>query len=155
MAISMDLIKQLRAATGARILDCQKALQEADGDLKKAEAIVEAKGLARAEKTADRETSVGYIATYTHNTGMVATMVEILCETDFVAQNDEFRQMAKDIAMQLAAMGAESAEDLLQQDFVKDPEKTVELVIKALSGKTGEKMTLGRISRFAIGQWFL
>jgi elongation factor Ts len=152
MAISMDLIKQLRAATGARILDCQKALQEADGDLKKAEAIVEAKGLARADKNQDRETSVGYIATYTHNTGMVASMVEILCETDFVAQNDEFRQMTKDIAMQLAAMGAESAEDLLQQDFIKDPEKTVELVIKALSGKTGEKMVLGRISRFAIGQ---
>lgn len=150
MAISMDLIKQLRAKTGARVLDCQKALQEAEGDLDKAVAIVEAKGLARAEKTQDRETSVGYVATYTHNTGMVAAMVEVLCETDFVAQNEEFRQMARDIAMQLAAMGAETADELLQQDFIKDPEKTVELVIKSLSGKTGEKMTLGRISRFAI-----
>ena len=150
MAISMDLIKQLRESTGARILDCQKALQEAEGDLDKAVAVVEAKGLARAEKSQDRETKVGYIATYTHNTGMVAAMVEMLCETDFVAANEEFRQLAKDIAMQVAAMGAENVEDLLQQDFIKDPEKTVELVIKSLSGKIGEKMILSRFERFAI-----
>lgn len=150
MAISMDLIKKLREATGARILDCQKALQEAEGDFDKAVSLVEARGLARAEKSQDRETKVGYIATYTHNTGMVATMVELLCETDFVAANDEFRQLARDIAMQVAAMGAENVEELLQQDFIKDPEKTVELVIKSLSGKIGEKMTLGRFQRFAI-----
>ena len=150
MPITMDQIKKLRELTGARILDCQKALQEAAGDLDKAIAIVEAKGLARAEKSQDRETKVGYIATYTHNTGMVAAMVELLCETDFVAQGEEFRQLARDIAMQVAAMGAESVEDLLQQDFIKDPEKTVELVIKALSGKIGEKMILSRFERFAI-----
>lgn len=150
MAISMDLIKKLRTATGARVLDCQKALQEAKGDFDQAVSIVEAKGLARAEKSQDRETKVGYIATYTHNTGMVAAMVELLCETDFVAANDEFRQLARDIAMQVAAMGADSNEDLLQQDFIKDPEKTVALVIKALSGKIGEKMLLGRFQRFAI-----
>ncbi len=146
----MDQIKKLREITGARILDCQKALQEADGDLDKAIAVVEAKGLARAEKNQDRETKVGYIATYTHNTGMVAAMVEILCETDYVAKNEEFRQMTRDIAMQVTAMGAENVEDLLQQDFIKDPEKTVELVIKTLSGKIGEKMTLSRFERFAI-----
>ncbi len=146
----MEEIKKLREITGARILDCQKALQEANGDLDKAVAIVEAKGLARAEKSQDRETKVGYIATYTHNTGMVAAMVEMLCETDFVAKNEDFRQMTRDIAMQVAAMGAESVEDLLQQDSIKDPEKTVELVIKALSGKIGEKMTLSRFERFAI-----
>lgn len=150
MSISMDQIKKLREITGARILDCQKALQEAGGDLDKAAAIVEAKGLARAEKSQDRETKVGYIATYTHNTGMVASMVEMLCETDFVAKNEEFRQMARDIAMQVAAMGAENVEELLQQDYIKDPEKTIELVIKSLSGKIGEKMTLSRFTRFAI-----
>jgi elongation factor Ts len=151
MPISMDQIKKLREITGARILDCQKALQEADGDLDKAVSIVEAKGLARAEKNQDRETKVGYVATYTHNTGMVAAMVEMLCETDFVASNEEFRQMTRDIAMQVTAMGAESVEDLLAQDFIKDPEKTVELVIKTLSGKIGEKMILSRFERFAIG----
>lgn len=150
MAISMDQIKKLREITGARILDCQKALQEAEGDLDKAVAVVEAKGLARAEKNQDRETKVGYIATYTHNTGMVAAMVEMLCETDFVAANEDFRQMVRDIAMQVTAMGAESVEDLLAQDFIKDPEKTVELVIKTLSGRIGEKMILSRFQRFAI-----
>lgn len=150
MAISMDLIKKLREVTGARILDCQKALQEAEGDFDKAVSLVEARGLARAEKSQDRETKVGYIATYTHSTGMIATMVELLCETDFVAANDEFRQLARDIAMQVAAMGAENVEELLQQDFIKDPEKTVELVIKSLSGKIGEKMILSRFQRFAI-----
>ncbi|MBU1034050.1 translation elongation factor Ts [Patescibacteria group bacterium] len=150
MAISMDQIKKLRELTGARILDCQKAMQEAGGDLDKAIAAVEAKGLARAEKSQSRETKVGYIATYTHNTGMVAAMVEMLCETDFVAANEEFRQMTRDIAMQVAAMGAESVEDLLQQDSIKDSEKTIELVIKSLSGKIGEKMTLSRFERYAI-----
>jgi elongation factor Ts len=150
MTISMDQIKKLRELTGARILDCQKAMQEAGGDLDKAIAAVEAKGLARAEKSQSRETKVGYIATYTHNTGMVAAMVEMLCETDFVAQNEEFRQMTRDIAMQVAAMGAESVEDLLQQDSIKDSDKTIELVIKSLSGKIGEKMTLSRFERYAI-----
>ncbi len=147
----MDQIKKLREITGARVLDCQKAMQEADGDLNKAIAVVEAKGLARAEKNQDRETKVGYVATYTHNTGMVGAMVEILCETDFVAANEEFRQMARDIAMQVAAMGAENVEDLLQQDFIKDPEKTIDLLIKSLSGKIGEKMILSRFERFAVG----
>ncbi len=151
MTISVEQIKKLRALTGARVLDCQKALQEANGDLKKAQALVEAKGLSRAEKNQERETKFGYIATYTHNTGMVAAMVEMLCETDFVAQNAEFRQMTYEIAMQVAAMDPKNAQELLQQDFIKDPEKTVALVIKSLSGKIGEKMTLGRFQRFAIG----
>jgi elongation factor Ts len=152
MAISMDLIKQLRESTGARILDCQKALQEADGDLEKAKAIVEAKGLARVEKTQDRETKAGFIAAYVHNTGAIAAMVEVLCETDFVAQNEEFRQLAKDIAMQIIAMNPENLEELLAQDFVKDPEKTVDTMVKALSGKIGEKMEIRRFVRYQIGE---
>jgi elongation factor Ts len=152
MAISMDLIKQLRESTGARILDCQKALQEADGDLEKAKAIVEAKGLARVEKTQDRETKAGFIAAYVHNTGAIAAMVEVLCETDFVAQNEEFRQLAKDIAMQIVAMNPENLEELLAQDFVKDPEKTVDTMVKALSGKIGEKMEIRRFVRYQIGE---
>jgi len=87
MTISTEQIKALRAATGARILDCQKALIEAGGDLAKAKQIVEAKGLARAEKTEDRETKAGYIAAYVHTTGNVAALLELLCETDFVGQN--------------------------------------------------------------------
>lgn len=151
MAISMDLIKSLREATGARILDCQKALQEAEGDLEKAKAIVEAKGLARAEKTQDRETKAGYIAAYIHNTGTVGALVEVVCETDFVSQNEEFRQMVKDIAMQVVAMKPASVEELLEQDFIKDPEKTIALLLKSLSGKIGEKMEISRFERYEIG----
>lgn len=152
MTISTEQIKALRAATGARILDCQKALIEADGDLAKAKQIVEAKGLARAEKTEDRETKAGYIAAYVHTTGNVAALLELLCETDFVGQNEEFRQLAKDLAMQVVAMQPANVEELLQQDFIKDPEKTVDLVIKALSGKIGEKMTVSRFVRYQTGQ---
>lgn len=152
MNITMDQVKTLRSMTGARVLDCKKALEDANGDLDKAITLVEAKGLARAAKTQGRETKFGYVATYTHNTGMVGAMVEVLCETDFVAENDEFRQMVRDLAMQVAAMGADSIEDLLQQDFIKDPDKTVDLVIKSLSGKVGEKMILHKFQRFAIGE---
>lgn len=152
MAISMDLIKQLREETGARIMDCKKALEEANGDLTAAKKVVEAKGLDRAEKTTDRVTAVGYVASYTHATGMIGSLVELLCETDFVAANEEFRQLAKDLAMQVAALAPENEAELLAQDFVKDPSKTVEMTIKALSGKIGEKMLLGRFARFAVGQ---
>lgn len=152
MAISMDFIKQLREETGARILDCKKALEEANGDLAAAKKVVEAKGLARAEKSTDRVAAVGYVSSYTHATGMIGSLVELLCETDFVAANDEFRQLAKDLAMQVAAMAPADEAEFLAQDFVKDPSKTVEMTIKALSGKIGEKMQLGRFARFAVGQ---
>jgi len=152
MAISMDLIKQLREETGARIMDCKKALEEANGDLAKAKEAVAAKGLARAEKTSDRQATIGYVASYTHATGLIASLVELLCETDFVAANEEFRQLAKDLAMQVAALAPADQAEFLAQEFVKNPSQTVEMTIKALSGKIGEKMLIGRFARFAVGQ---
>ena len=152
MAVSTDLIKQLRAETGARVMDCKQALDKAKGNLALAKTYVEEKGLARAEKTADRETKFGYIATYTHNTGTVAAMVELLCETDFVAANSQFQTLARDLAMQVAAMDPADKAALLAQDFIKDSSKTVETVIKSLSGKIGEKMELARFKRLAINQ---
>lgn len=152
MSISMKDVKKLREETGARILDCKKALESADGDFKKAIAIVAEKGLARAEKNVDRETKSGLITSYVHNNGLVAAMVEIQCETDFVAQNDEFKKMAYDIAMQITAMGPENVEELLKQDFVKEPSKTVELALKALSGKIGEKMVIKRFVKYVVGE---
>lgn len=151
MAVTMDQVKKLREMTDARILDCKKALEEANGNLEEAQKIVEAKGLSRAEKKDDREAKEGYIAAYTHNTGKIAALVEVACETDFVAANENFRQMVKDIAMQVVAMNPESKEDLLAQDFIKDPEKTIELLIKSTSGKIGEKMELVRFERLELG----
>lgn len=145
-------IKKLREETGAGMLDCKKALEESSGDMDKAREWVKARGLAKAEKKADRETKEGYIASYVHMTGKIASLVEILCETDFVAMNDEFQAMAKDIAMQVASMDPESVEDLMSQDFVKDPSMTIEGLLKSLSGKIGEKFVINRFVRYQLGE---
>lgn len=149
--VSAKDVKKLRELTGARILDCKKALDEADGDFDQAEKIVAKKGLARAEKHQDREAAAGFIAQYVHNNGKVGALVELRCETDFVAQNEEFKQLGKDIAMQVVAMNPENNEELLAQEFIKDASVTIEKLIKALSGKIGEKMVLFRFCRFELG----
>ena len=150
--ISITEVKKLREATGARVLDCKKALDEAAGDFDQAKKIVEEKGLARAEKKQDRSTSAGLIATYSHMTGKIGAIVELQCETDFVAQNEEFKTLARDIAMQIVAMNPKNVKELLAQEFIKDPTVTIEKLIKSLSGKIGEKMILNRFQRFELGE---
>ena len=145
-------IKKLREETGAGMLDCKKALDEAKGDYAGAVEIVRKKGLAKAEKKADRETKEGYIASYVHANNKVAAMVEILCETDFVARNEEFQRMAKDVAMHVVAMNPENVEELLKDQFVRDPDKTVDELVKGVSGKIGEKFVVNRFSRYEVGQ---
>lgn len=145
-------IKKLREETGAGMLDCKKALEESNGDMDKAKEWVKARGLAKAEKKADRETNEGYIASYVHMTGKIASLVEILCETDFVAMNEEFQAMARDIAMQVASMNPENVEELMKQDFIKDPSMTIEGLLKSLSGKIGEKFVINRFVRYQIGE---
>jgi len=146
--VSAQDIKQLREITGARVLDCKRALEEANGDFKRAEEIVAEKGLARAEKNQDREATAGLIAHYVHNNGKVGALVELRCETDFVAHNAEFQTLAKEVAMQVTAMNPENVEALLQQEFIL----TIEKMIKLLSGKIGEKMELVRMVRFELGE---
>lgn len=144
-------VKNLREETGAGMMDCKRALDEADGNYEKAKQIVFERGLAKAEKKSDRETKIGYIASYVHTNHQVAALVEILCETDFVARNDEFQTMAKEIAMQVTAMNPESVEDLLVQETLKNPSITIEALIKSLSGKIGEKFVLSRFVRYEVG----
>src|SRR3972149_7279873 len=126
MAFSMKDLKKLREETGARVMDAKKALEEAKGNFAKAKQLVEEKGLARAEKTADRETKAGYVASYVHNNGQVASLVEMVCETDFVAQNEEFRALGRDIAMQVASMSPKDVKELLEQEFIRDDSQTIE-----------------------------
>lgn len=152
MAISMDEIKKLRELTGAGVMDAKKALEESNGDFEKATEWVRQKGLDRAEKKQDRETHEGYVASYVHTTGKVAALVEMLCETDFVARNEEFRTMAQNVAMQVASMNPESVDELLKQDFIKDGSTTIEEMIKGLSGKIGEKFVLNRFVRYQVGE---
>lgn len=152
MSYSASDVKALREKTGAGMMDCKKALDEANGDMAKAEALVKERGLAKAEKKADRETKEGYVASYVHSTGKVGVLVEVLCETDFVGRNEEFRALAKDIAMQVAAMNPADEAELLAQPFIKDSSLTIETLIKQLSGKIGENITLGRFVRLGVGE---
>ena len=150
--ISAADIKKIREVTGAGMLDCKKALEATNGDWDQALAWLKEKGLANAAKKADRETKEGYVASYVHATGKIAALAELLCETDFVARGEEFRSLAGEIAMQVAAMAPESETELLAQEMIKRPEVTVEAAIKELSGKIGENMTLGRFCRLMIGE---
>ena len=152
MPFSMNDLKKLREETGARVMDAQHALEEAKGNFAKAKQLVEEKGLARAEKTADRETKAGYVASYVHNNGQVASLVEMVCETDFVAQNEEFRALGRDIAMQVASMSPKDVKELLEQEFIRDDSQTIERLVKSLSGKIGEKIVISRFVRYKIGE---
>ncbi len=151
MSYTSKDIKKLREQTGAGVMDCKKALEEAKGDMKQAAKLVKQRGMARAEQKSDRETREGYIASYVHATGKVAAMVELLCETDFVARNDEFRVLAYDLAMQVASMNPKDVIELLQQEYIKDSGMTIEELVKQLSGKIGEKLAVNRIVRFEVG----
>lgn len=145
-------IKKLREETGAGMLDCKKCLDQAAGNYEEAKKLAYAKGLAKAEKKADRETKEGYIATYVHTNAKTAAMVEILCETDFVARNEDFRAMAQNVAMQVVAMNPANISELLAQDFIRDPEITVEELVKRTSGKIGEKFVVNKFIRYEVGQ---
>jgi elongation factor Ts len=118
--ITTDMIKQLREATGAGILDCRKALEQADGDYEKAVDFLREKGLAQAAKRADRTASEGVIEVYSHGNGRVAVVVELNCESDFVAREESFRKLAHELALQIAAMAPSYVkEDDIPADVLK------------------------------------
>jgi len=146
----IELVKKLREELGLGIMEIKAALEAADGDEKKAKEILKEQGFKKAEKRLDKETHQGRVATYTHTTGKVGVIVELLCETDFVAKNEEFLQVTKDLCLQVAAMDPKDAKALLKQDFIKDPSKKVEELVTALISKFGENIKVGRISRFEI-----
>jgi elongation factor Ts len=197
MSISAKDVAELRGKTGAGMMDCKKALEENGGDMAKAGEWLRAKGILKAEKREGREVKEGQIAVYHHHNGKIAVLVEVNCETDFVARTDEFQHLCKDIAMHVASSAplavriedipAEAVERerriyteqvategkpeavrakivegklkkyfgevaLLEQPFVKDPDKTVGELVKAASGKTGENIVVRRFVRFQIGE---
>lgn len=147
----MDKIKELRQLTGAGIMDAKKAIEEADGDMKKAQEIITAKGLARAESKSEREVNSGKVYCYTHGGGSAAAMVEVACETDFVAKTPEFDALCKEIAMQIVSMNPKDTEELLGMAYIRDSSKTMDQLIKELSGKTGENIRVTRFARFKLG----
>jgi len=147
----MDQIKELREKTGAGVMDAKKALEEAKGSMEKAVELIRAKGLARAEAKSDREVNSGKVYCYTHAGGVAAAMVEVACETDFVAKTDEFEALCKEIAMQIVSMSPVDVEELLAQPYIRDGSKTIEQLVKELIGKTGENIRVIRFARFKLG----
>ncbi len=163
MDISASAVKELREKTGAGIMECKRALQDADGDMEKAAEVLRQKGLTKHLKVAGRTANQGLIESYIHTGGRIGALVELNCETDFVARTDEFRTLAREIAMQVASMdpkivgdmgdeGAGNEETvLLDQSYIREPSKTMRDLIRETIGKVGENIQISRFSRFEVG----
>ena len=172
--ITTAMVKALREQTGAGIMDCRRALEEADGDAARAEEILRAKGAAAAAKKAGRAANQGIVEPYIHLGGRIGAMVELNCETDFVARNPEFKALARELAMQVAAMNprflsadeipddlvAEHGGDrrraaeelaLLDQPFIRTPSRAVRELVNDAVGKIGENIVVRRFIRFEVG----
>lgn len=160
------MIKALREETGAGVMDVKRALEEANGDTDRARELLRERGLAAAAKRAERETSQGVVDAYIHGGGRIGALVEVNCETDFVANTDEFRTLVRDIAMQVAAMspqviapedrtpeheGPDSEVCLLSQPFIKDASRTIGDLVRDAIARTGENIRIARFARFELG----
>ena len=148
--ITTQDIKALREETGLSITECQKALEAAGGDKSKAISLLKERGAEIAIKKGDRTLGAGTITSYIHTGETVGAMVELLCETDFVAKNLEFRSVAHDIAMHVAAMNPPDTQELLNQPFIKDAGRKVGDMINSAIQKFGERIELGHFVRFSI-----
>lgn len=164
--IPVALINSLRESTGAGVMDCKNALIESDGDIDKATELIKQRGLAKVIKKAGRITSEGLIETYTHPGGRLGAMIEVNCESDFVARTDEFKELAHNLVLQVAASAPLfiSDEDLPQdtdlnakdvcllfQPFIKDLSKSVQDIVTETIAKTGENIRIRRFIRFELG----
>lgn len=149
--ISSKEIQTLRAKTGVGVMDCKKVLEEAKGDQKKAEEILKKCGAMKALKKAERNASQGLIESYVHD-GRVGVLLEINSETDFVARNPEFKELAHDIAMQIASMDPKDVNVLKKQEFIKDPAITIEELVHSKIAKIGENIQIKRFIRYKLGE---
>ena len=165
--MNTDLIKDLREKTGAGIMACKSALESSNGNIEQAMKILQEKGIASARKKASRSAQEGIISSYIHANNKIGVLLELNCETDFVANTDDFKNLAHNITMQIAAMNPiyidmdsnpEKIDDenpnkdnsLLSQPFIKDNEKSIKDLIEETSGKLGEKIEVKRFQRFSI-----
>ncbi|PZC44353.1 MAG: elongation factor Ts [Chloroflexi bacterium] len=167
MQISLDKIKKVREQVGAGVMDAKKALEESGGDIEKALDLLRHKGMAAAVKKGGRKTEEGLIETYVHGGGRVGVILEVNCETDFVARTEDFKGLCHNLAMQIAAMSpiyvnADEIPDdekrspeeiaLTSQSYIKDPGISVSDLILEVAGKLGENVKIKRFVRFALGQ---
>lgn len=148
--ISAADVKKLREMTGAGMMDCKNALVETGGDFDAAVTFLREKGIAGATKKAERAANEGAIGTYVIEDGGIGGIVEVNCETDFVARNEQFRALVADLAYQVAHSGTPSMEEFLSKPFIKDDGKTVEEKIKEQIGTIGENIVVARIATVAV-----
>lgn len=142
-------IQKLREETGAGIMDCKRALTEANGDFEAAKQFIHSQGLAKAEKKVERVTGAGILESHIHN-GRIGVLLEMRCETDFVARGDMMKSLAHDVAMHISAMAPAGLDALLAQPYVRDDSVTVAALVKGLVAKTGENIRIERFARFEI-----
>lgn len=149
--IKTEQIKQLREKTKASVMECKKALEQARGDMEKAEALLKDWGKNVAAKKKERTAGEGLIEAYIHSNGKIGVLIELRCETDFVARNEEFKDLAHNLAMQIAATSPADEKDLLSQPFIKNPNQTIKDLIEEKIGKLGENIKVGEFIRYEIG----
>jgi elongation factor Ts len=152
VANAKDDVKRLREETGAGVMDCKRALDEAKGDFEKAKGLIKERGLAKAQQKSGREAKEGVVEAYVHAGGRIGAMVELSSETDFVARNADFRELAKEIAMQVAAMDPKDVDELLKQAYIRDASKTIGELVTGIASTTGENVRVKRFERFELGR---
>lgn len=138
--IKIEDIRKLRAKTGAGVADCRQCLEECAGDLVKATEMIRQKGIARAAAKTDRQVPAGRVFSYIHHNGRVGVLVSLACETDFVAKTDDFQSLGRELALHIAASKPSSIEELLNQEYVRDPSQKISDLVKEVIGKLGENI---------------
>ena len=148
--VSLELLKKLRKDSDAGVSDCRQALMDADGDYEKAKKLLIERGLEKAAKKEGKETAEGIIESYVHSNGRVGVLVELRCETDFVARTDEFKKLAHELTLQIAATNPKNTEELLKTAYIRDGSIIIEAFIKSVIAKLGENITVGKFSRISL-----
>jgi len=148
--VSLEKIKQLRAETGVSISECKKALEESRGNVEKAKEILKKWGKDTAAKKQQRAVGEGLVATYQHSNGRIGAMVQVRCETDFVARSVVFQSLCHELSLQVASMNPEDVDSLLEQEYIKDSAKTVKDLLDEHIGKLGENIVVEHFARFEI-----
>lgn len=151
MSIDINKIKELRDKTGVSIGECRAALEKANGNIERAVELLKVRGVEIAEKKAARAVGAGIIETYIH-AGRVGVMIELACETDFVARTDDFKNLAHELAMQVASMDPKDVEELEGQEYIRDPSLKVKDLVTNAIAKIGENIKVVRFIRFELGQ---
>ncbi len=149
--VNIDDLKKLREETGAGIADIRQSLEESGGDLEKAKEFLKKKGLDKAAKKLERKVKAGLVEVYSH-AGRVGVAVEVLCETDFVAKTKDFKNLAHELALQIASMEPKNEKELLSQEYIRDGSVTVNQLIQGVIGKLGENIKVGKFARIELGE---